>query len=113
KNFIDDVVFDRMSSEAAKEGLWLRALLEVAWKFGWRKGEIVNLRVADVDLHRRSLRLETSKNGEPREVWMDNEVLSLVATMCEGKGPDDALFTRTDGVPVRDFRTAWQNMCVR
>ncbi len=112
-NFISDVVFDRMAEEAAREGLWLRALLEVAYKFGWRRGEMVGLRVSDVGLHRRALRLETSKNGEPREVWMDNDVLALVKALCEVKEPEDAVFTRADGEPVRDFRAAWQNLCVR
>ena len=112
-NFINDAVFDRMASEAAKEGLWLRALLEVAWKYGWRRSEMVGLRVQDVDLDRRALRLDTSKNGEPREVWIDNEVLALIAPLCHGKEPDDALFTRPDGAPVRDFRAAWQNLCIR
>ena len=33
--------------------------------------------------------------------------------LCEGKEPEDAGFTRADGEPVRDFRAAWQNLCVR
>jgi hypothetical protein len=31
--------------------------------------------------------------------------------MCEGKAPDDAVFTWANGSPVLDFRRAWDNMC--
>jgi hypothetical protein len=33
--------------------------------------------------------------------------------MCEDKGSNDYVFTRDDGSPVKDFRAAWQNMCIR
>jgi site-specific recombinase XerD len=36
-----------MADEAMKEGLWLRTLLEVAYTYGWRKGEIVGLLMHD------------------------------------------------------------------
>ena len=37
----------------------------------------------------------------------------MLTTLCAGKGSNDYVFTRDDGTPVRDFRGAWQNMCIR
>ena len=44
---------------------------------------------------------------------MTGAVHSLLSALCAGKGPDDRVFTRQDGRPVRDFRSAWRNLCVR
>lgn len=50
--------------------LWLRAMLETAYHYGWRVSELLNLRVRQVDLLARTIRLEpgTTKNQEGREV---------------------------------------------
>ena len=115
RGFVDEQAFERMAEEAAKEGLWLRALIEVAYKYGWRRGELINLRAQQVDLTDRILRLEpdTTKNREGREVWMDDVVCALLGALIQNKRPDDHVFTRPGGRPVRDFRTAWQNLCIR
>ena len=48
----------------------LRRLLTVAYEVGPRKGELVNLEWADVDLRRREFTLRRTKNGEIRVVPM-------------------------------------------
>jgi integrase len=113
--FVEQDVFMRMVDEAAKEGPWLRTFVEMAYRYGWRSGELIGLRVKQVDLKGRTIRLEpgTTKNGRGREVAMIGVVHQLLTVLCEGKGPEDHVFTRHDGERVRDFRAAWQNMCVR
>jgi integrase len=95
--------------------LWLRAILAVGYNYGWREGEIVPMRVSQIDLADRTIRLEvgTPKNGHGRTVTMTNEVFTLLQACAAGKNADDYLFTRRDASPVRDFRTAWQGACVR
>ena len=34
-------------------------------------------------------------------------MLHLLTACVEGKGPEDHVFTRADGKPVRDFRDTW------
>src|SRR5436309_904148 len=46
--FLEDDQYGRLT--AATSELWLRALLEVAHVYGWRKQELLNLRVRQVDL---------------------------------------------------------------
>lgn len=122
QGFVEDDQFGRMADEAVKEGLWLRLLLEMAYTVGWRRGELLKLRVRQVDLRKCVLRLDpgTTKNKKGREVQLDEQtqssLLELLRVACDGKKPDDYVFTReVDGkhAPVKDFRGEWRNLCVR
>jgi hypothetical protein len=93
--------------------LWLRALLEMGYNYGWRVSELLNLRVQQIDLATRTIRLEpgTTKNREGREVTIESGVLLELLRQClTGKDQDDHVFTRCDK-PVRDFRKSWENLC--
>ncbi len=115
QGFIEEAEFARMTAEARLDGLWMRTFLEVAYSYGWRRGELLGLRVRQVDLRDRTIRLDpgSTKNGEGREVTMTPEVEELLRASVDGKRADDYVFTREDGKPVRDFRGAWRNLCVR
>jgi integrase len=93
--------------------LWLRAMLETAYSYGWRVSELLSLRVGQVDLVARTIRLEpgTTKNREGREVTIESGTLLQLLRHCvEGKRPEDHVFTRGNN-PVRDFRKSWENLC--
>jgi len=113
QGFLEDAKYDKLASECAREGLWLRTALAVASNLAWRKGELLNLRVRQVDLQSRVIRLESgaTKNGEARVASMTSEVAVLIEACIAGKGPDDFVLTRDDGKRVKDFRIAWSNAC--
>jgi integrase len=93
--------------------LWLRAMLETAYNYGWRVSELLNLRVGQVDLGARTIRLEpgTTKNLEGREVTIESGRLLELLRQCIGsKRPDHHVFTRGNK-PIRDFRKSWENLC--
>ena len=53
-------------------------VLETAYTYGWRKGEMIGLRVSQLDLGMKStMRLYDSKNGEGRVVPIMSNVLAL------------------------------------
>jgi integrase len=110
--FVDDKQFVLLTASASE--LWLRALLEVAYTYGWRKKELLNLRVRQVDLLGKSLRLDagTTKNDEGREVTLPATALTLLKECIRGKAPDAYVFTRAEkpGKPVRDFRKTWEKL---
>jgi integrase len=56
KKFLKDEHCAKLAAETAQEGLWLRAMLAVGCNFGWRNGELLNLRVHQVDLLARTIR---------------------------------------------------------
>jgi integrase len=73
------------------------------------------LQVRQVDLVARTIRLDpgTTKNGEGREVVMRLEVEELLRAAVAEMKPKGSVFTREDGKPIKDFRGAWRNLCVR
>jgi len=115
KGFLKDEEYEKLTTECAKEGLWLRALLAVAYNFGWIKSELLGLRVRQVDLLARTIHLEVgeTKNDGGRTVVMTDEVYTLLAACVARKAPDNYVFTRENGQQVRDFRTTWTNVCDR
>jgi integrase len=116
KGFVEPNQYDALVREFNKVGLWMRALFECAYTWGFRRGELVisegkgGLRVKQVDFMERVVRLEvgTTKNGEGREVPMTTTIYELLRACCEDKGPEDYVFTREDGTPVHYFRRSWR-----
>ena len=109
--FLEDDAYAKLA--AAASDLWMRAIIETSRTYGWRKRELLNLRVRQIDLRSATIRLDpgTTKNREGREVAMIGTVRALLAQCIEGKALDDHVFTREDGKPVRDFRKVWRNLC--
>ena len=110
EGFVEDEQFEALK-DAADE-LWLRALLVTAYDFGFRCGELSNLRVRQISLKQRKIELpaENTKNKTPRNVVMTDQVYDLRKQSVSGKGTDDFVLTR-DGKPVLDFRGAWWALC--
>jgi integrase len=110
--FIELDEYDELISHAPE--LWLRGMLEIYHTYGWRKSEVVGMRVRQVDFMGDLIRLEvgSTKNKEGREQPMNDIIRSLLLQCAQGKKPDDFLFTRENGRPVRDFRRSWQQLCI-
>jgi integrase len=111
--FIESKQHDSLAAETGKFGLWLRAMFETGYTYGWRHAELLALRVCQVNLVAGTIRLEpgTTKNSEGREVSLTIPVRTLLTQCVHGKGQDEYVFTREDGKPVRDFRGAWTTAC--
>jgi integrase len=119
KGFLDDDQYTLLARQCTREGLWFRALLTTAYSFAFRKGELLSLRVRQVDLASRQIRLEagTTKNGEGRIAPMTDEVFTLLTACVIGKQKNDYVFTRPaarpelPAKPVRGFRRRWAKVC--
>jgi integrase len=112
KGFITDAEYAVLAANA--NPLWLRTLLTCAFSFGFRRAELVGMRVRQIDFFGRWMELEhgTTKNGEGRKVKMTEEVYRLMLESTRGKNPDDFIFTRENGDHVVDFRDDWYALCV-
>lgn len=106
KGFVTDKEYAVLAANA--KPLWLRALIACAYSFGFRRGELLNMHVSQLDFFDRWIQLEpgTTKNGEGRKVKMTAEVFELMRARTHGKNPDDFVFTRENGKPVADPRDA-------
>jgi integrase len=109
--FIAEPEYRKLKERATE--LWLRALLAIGYHFGFRKGELLNLRVRQVDLLNRTIRLNAgeTKSGEGRLVPMTQDVFLLLQACCAGKDADCHVFTRQANKPVRRFSKSWANLC--
>jgi len=113
KGFLEDAQFEKLFGSCSET--WFRAIVEVGRTYGWRVGELLSMRVRQVDLMSRTIRLEpgTTKNRDGREVTMTRRVQELLKLCVFGKQPDDFVFTRSNGTPVRDFRGTWEKACAK
>jgi integrase len=112
KGFLDDTQYRTLVDSTE---LWFRALVECGRTYGWRVSELLNLKVSQVDLEQRVIRLEpgTTKNTDGREVFMTDAVHAMLLASVTGKKPEDHVFTRSDGKPVLSFRGTWERECTR
>lgn len=113
KGFVQEAQYKALCSNCKEP--WMRAMVAVAYSFGFRKGELLPMRIRQVDLLNRTITLDpgTTKNGEGRTIKMTGEVYTLLLECVRGKTPEDFLFTRKNGKPVLDFRGAWYSLCQR
>lgn len=119
KGFVKDSEYQALARETAEIGLWLRAMFEVAHSCGWRKSELLSMRVRQVDLGDHSISLDPgeTKNDQGRLAELTDSVFELVRQCVVGKGPMDFVFTReresngrktkTPGGKIGDFRDDW------
>ena len=110
--FLDPEKYATLAANASNIGVWMRAIFELAYTWGWRKGEL-RLLVRQVDFNANVVRLEpgTTKNKKGREVTMTPNIRALLMECASGKKADDFLFTRKDGSAVKDLRDAWRDLC--
>jgi integrase len=110
--FVEDSHYGKLADACSAVGVWMRALFETAYNYGWRIGELQNLKVRKIDLLSGTIRLNNgeTKNDDGRLVVMTASVRQLLTECLAGKGPEDNVFTRA-GKPVRDFRGAWIKAC--
>jgi integrase len=107
QGFLEDEQYEKLLQSCPE--LWFQALVEAGCTYGWRVGELLKLKVNQVDLRNRVIRLHpgTTKNKDGREVTMTQPIYDLFVLCVEGKAPHDYLFTRPNGQRVRDFRGTW------
>lgn len=99
----------------------VRSLSEFLYWTGWRKGEALALEWRSVDFKTGVIRIETTKNGEPRTLPF-RALPELAALLKRQRGMTDAVereqgvvvrpvFHHRGGEPIRDFRGAWESAC--
>jgi integrase len=93
---------------------WLAALLSIYFHYGFRKQELLTMKIRQVNTSAVTLTLAVAdtktKKSRVTQLNPNGEIFRRVTKLIEGKGPDDFVFTRADGKQVRDFRGAWDNL---
>jgi len=81
QGFIEQKQYDELVKHCPN--LWMRAMSTLGYSFGFRREELVTLKVSDVN---------------------------LLAACMTGKGTEDFVFTRPCGKPIKDFRGIWDKI---
>jgi integrase len=97
---------EEIISLLSKCGDDLRPIVVVALNTGMRLGEILGLRWKDVDFQRGIIFLHDTKNGEKREVPMNENVRSALTAIPKYK-TSEFVFCHKDGSPCRDIRSSF------
>ncbi|MBM3244209.1 MAG: site-specific integrase [Candidatus Omnitrophica bacterium] len=88
----------------------LKPIVIIALHTGMRKGEILNLKWHDIDFKRDIIYLCQTKNGEKREIRMNNEVKSFLLKIR--KHPDSPyVFCNKNGEPFGDIKKSFFTAC--
>jgi integrase len=89
---------------------WLKVFITLAFKFGFRRSELINAKVGYFNAKDASLTLPafTTKNKMERVVRIDpnGEIYKMLVKLAGGRDANAALFTR-NGKPVKDYRGEW------
>ena len=84
----------------------LRPIVVLALNTGMRKGEILNLKWHDVDFRQNIITLLDTKNGEIREVYINEQVKTALIQVK--KHPESSyIFCNDKGNPYRDIRKSF------
>jgi integrase len=115
--------FERDEHEAVRAALPADAgdVAEFMYWTGWRKSEVLSLRWANVDESAGVIRIETTKNREPRT--LPYGVLPALAELIEHRRAVTEDVQRQRGIivthvfhrngePIRYFRRSWLSACI-
>jgi len=104
--------FERMLAACEPEELWLKAFLIMAFSWGFRVNELLRRPVKNVDLDARTVWLPpfTTKSKRPRLIPIGEIELPLLRKLVGGKSPEQLVFTRQNGKPIRELRARWDKL---
>jgi integrase len=83
---------------------WFPVMVELGYWLGWRRSELVGLRAKDIDLEARFIRLDKTKNGDPREVPLTSKLVALLAPVVVGLPPNARIFPVSKSTVDRVWR---------
>ena len=95
KGFVTVPQMVALKSAALKYGVEWRLLLELAHWLGWRRNELLNLKVSNVRLHDGTIRLEAdeTKNGNAREVPLTATLRDFIIPFVVGRQAHERIFS--------------------
>ena len=90
---------------------YLKAIVIIAVNTGMRRGEILSLKWVDLDLIRGIIYVMNAKNGERREVPMNEQVRQVFRLMPQGDAPN--VFLKKDGTAIGDIKKSFSTALIR
>jgi integrase len=112
KGYFKDDAFNKFHELLPED---LQPAVRFLYITGWRRNEVFNLTWGHVDLREGVIRLEPgeTKNRQAREFWFDgfSEVRPIFRKQWSNRAIGCKYVFHHNGLPIRDFRTVWNNAC--
>src|SRR5207248_2671764 len=105
--FIENDTAQKLKAAASQRSIQSRVALELAFTYGWRRGEIVGLCVRNIFLADKAIRLADSKNGDGREVPITDALMPLLTALVVGRKADERLL----GFDEYQIHEEWKKVC--
>ncbi len=104
--------FRVMLADCGNDEVWLKAMLLMSYTWGYRLEELLKMRCIQVSLTDRIVYLppRSTKNKRPRPIPISDDEIGPLRICVSGKMPEDKVFTRENGKPVKDFRDRWDKL---
>ena len=103
----EDEIARLLAAGAGSRNPYLETIIVIALNAGMRKGEILGLEWERVDFARGVLVLHQTKNGEPREVPMNQAVYEALTAIAPQAGREGPIFRKRSGATWGQIRTAF------
>lgn len=91
----------------------LRPIVITALNTGMRRGEILNLKWDDVDLRHGFILLHTTKNGERREIPINNTLRHTLQSLTRRLDIPYVFFDSKTGKPYQEVKRSFATACKR
>lgn len=105
--FIDADDMQKLKTAAKARSIQSVCALEIMFTYGWRRGEVVNLKVRNVFLADKAIRLDDTKNGDGREVPITATLEPLLTALVVGRKAEESLL----GFDEYQLHEEWQRIC--
>jgi integrase len=86
--FVDKDAEAKLKEAAAKRSLACSVWIEMAFLYGWRLGELMRLRASNINLVDGTIRLDRTKNNDPREVPITASLRPLLSALLINLGSE-------------------------
>jgi integrase len=106
EDFLSDAEFQKVLAGLNED---IAPLAIVGFNTGARRGELLKLRWADVNLAEGFLTFRDTKNGTDRDVPIIGEAREALEALRKKHPTSDLVFVRDDGKPIKNFRRSWEN----
>ncbi len=115
RGFVAPEDYAKLKAEMPAE---LLPLLIVGYHVGCRRGELLPIRVDQIDIDSRQIRLHagTTKNDEGRVLPIYGEMIETISrqlAQIKERWPSCRHLFHRSGKPILDFREAWESACER
>lgn len=104
---------DVLQAIDAEADPWLRAFFRMLLFTGARKGEMLNLKWADVDLRRKTVTFRATKNRDDHTLPLSAEAVKLLKALPRTLGNDYVFCGHAKGKPIVNPYKSWKRILAR